>query len=100
MWSENDTRDPNYCVSYATGPSPLGPFTKAKENPVLIGQGIVKGAGHHSVVEYAPDQWAIVYHRFKIPGGNGYNRETCISPMVFDEQGKIQRVDVFKGMEN
>ena len=99
MWSENDTRDPNYCVSYATGSSPLGPFVKAKENPVLIGQGIVKGAGHHSVIEYAPDQWAIVYHRFKILGGNGYNRETCISPMVFDEQGKIQRVDVFKGME-
>lgn len=99
MWSENDTRDPNYCVSYATGPSPLGPFTKAKENPVLIGKGIVKGAGHHSVVEYAPDRWAMVYHRFKIPGGNGYNRETCISPMLFDEQGKILRVDVFKGME-
>lgn len=99
MWSENDTRDPNYCVSYATGTSPLGPFTKARENPVLKGEGIIRGAGHHSVVEFAPDQWAMVYHRFRIPGGNGYNRETCISPMGFNAGGGIRPVDVFSGLK-
>lgn len=97
MWSEFDTRDPRYSVAYATSDSPLGPFVKAVGNPVLKGLGVVKGAGHHSVVQVpGKDEWYIAYHRFKIPDGNGYNRETCISPMRFDENGAIQIVDVFE----
>jgi beta-xylosidase len=97
MWSEYDTRDPRYSVAYATADSPLGPFTKAETGPVLKGRGVVKGAGHHSVVKVpGRDEWYIVYHRFKIPDGNGYNRETCISPMRFDDKGNILPVDVFE----
>lgn len=97
MWSEYDTRDPRYSVAYATSSSPMGPFTKAASNPVLKGRGVVKGAGHHSVLQVpGTDQWVIAYHRFKIPGGNGYNRETCLSPMRFDAQGNILPVDVFE----
>lgn len=97
MWSEYDTRDPRYSVAYAISDSPLGPFTKATSNPVLKGKGIVKGAGHHSVVKVpGKDEWYIVYHRFRIPDGNGYNRETCISPMRFDKEGNILPVDVFE----
>jgi beta-xylosidase len=97
MWSEYDTRDPRYSIAYATSTSPLGPFTKVVNQPVLKGKGVVKGAGHHSVVNVpGTDQWFIAYHRFKIPGGDGYNRETCISPMCFNEDGKILPVNVFE----
>ena len=97
MWSEFDTRDPRYSVAYATADSPMGPFTKVAANPVLKGKGVVKGAGHHSVVQVpGKDEWYIVYHRFKIPGGNGYNRETAISPMRFDKEGNILPVNVFE----
>ncbi|MGY2134312.1 family 43 glycosylhydrolase [Hymenobacter sp. HD11105] len=97
MWSEYDTRDPRYSVAYATASSPLGPFTKAAENPVLKGKGVVKGAGHHSVLRVpGTDQWVMAYHRFHIPDGNGFNRETCLSPMRFDAQGRILPVDVFE----
>lgn len=97
MWSEYDTRDPRYSVAYATADSPLGPFIKAKSNPVLKGKGLVKGAGHHSVVKVpGKDAWFIAYHRFRIPDGNGYNRETCISPLYFDKDGHIKPVDVFE----
>lgn len=97
MWSSFDTRDPRYCVNYATGPSPTGPFTPAKNNPILKQKGIVKGAGHHSVVQVpGKDEWFIAYHRFRIPDGNGYNRETCISPMRFESDGTIRKVDVFE----
>jgi beta-xylosidase len=97
MWSEYDTRDPRYSVAYATADSPLGPYTKATLNPVLKGKGVVKGAGHHSVVQVpGKDEWYIAYHRFKIPGGNGYNRETCISSMHFDADGNILPVNVFE----
>ncbi|WP_207421316.1 family 43 glycosylhydrolase [Desertivirga brevis] len=97
MWSEFDTRDPRYSVAYATSDFPTGPFVKAAQNPVLKGRGVVKGAGHHSVVKVpGRDEWYIAYHRFKIPDGNGYNRETCISPMRFDKNGNILPVDVFE----
>ncbi|MFC6103271.1 family 43 glycosylhydrolase [Olivibacter domesticus] len=97
MWSEYDTRDPRYSVAYALSDSPLGPFVKVQQNPILKGKGIVKGAGHHAVVHVPEtDQWFIAYHRFKIPGGNGYNRETCISPMYFDAAGNITEVDVYE----
>ncbi|MVN77460.1 family 43 glycosylhydrolase [Hymenobacter sp. HMF4947] len=97
MWSEYDTRDPRYSVAYATASSPLGPFTKADHNPVLKGRGVVQGAGHHSVLQVpGTDQWVMAYHRFHIPGGNGYNRETCLSPMRFDAQGNILPVLVFE----
>lgn len=100
MWSEFDTRDPRYSVAYGTSDSPMGPFVKATSNPVLKGKGVVKGAGHHSVVQVpGKDEWYIVYHRFKIPGGNGYNRETAISPMRFDKEGNILPVDVFEKLK-
>lgn len=97
MWSEFDTRAPRYSVAYGTSKSPMGPFAKAEKNPILKQQGEVKGAGHHSVVQVpGTDDWAIAYHRFVIPGGNGYNRETVLSPMRFDANGLIMPVDVFE----
>ncbi len=32
-------------------PIPIGPFIKSETGPVLKGKGVVKGAGHHSVVK-------------------------------------------------
>ena len=61
---------------------------------------MVKGAGHHSVLQIpGTDEWYIAYPRFKIPDGNGYNRETVISPMRFDTNGNIIPVDVFEKMK-
>lgn len=97
MWSEFDTRDPRYSVAYGTSDSPIGPFKKAAANPILKARGMVQGAGHHSVVQVpGKDEWFIAYHRFAIPGGSGYKRETCISPMRFNEDGTIQPVDVYE----
>jgi hypothetical protein len=97
MWSEFDTRDPRYSVAYGMSKSPLGPFEKAAENPILKSRDMVLGAGHHSVVQ-APgkDEWFIAYHRFAIPDGTGYKRETCISPMRFNPDGTIRPVDVYE----
>jgi beta-xylosidase len=97
MWSQYDTRDPRYSVSYATSSSPLGPFTNAANNPILEQRDLIKGAGHHSVAQVSNrDEWVIAYHRFHIPDGDGYHRETCLSPMRFNAQGLIEKVDVFE----
>ncbi|MHC1765121.1 MAG: family 43 glycosylhydrolase [Verrucomicrobiia bacterium] len=65
--------------------------------PILRQSGPVKGAGRHSIVQIpSRDEWVIAYHRFRIPDGNGYNRETCLSPMRHAEDGRILPVDVFE----
>ncbi|KND36330.1 family 43 glycosylhydrolase, partial [Streptomyces stelliscabiei] len=93
MWSENDTRDENYRVAYATGSSPTGPWTKRGvilEKDLSLG---VKGPGHHSVVQVPnTDDWYIAYHRFAIPGGDGTHRETTIDKLEFDADGLIRKV--------
>ncbi|MCE6994985.1 family 43 glycosylhydrolase [Saccharothrix sp. S26] len=90
MWSENDTRDENYQVAYATGPSPLGPWTKhgvVLQKRLELG---IKGTGHHSVVK-SPDSdtWHVAYHRFAVPAGNGTNREVTVDRMTFTADGRI-----------
>ncbi|MFD3504353.1 family 43 glycosylhydrolase [Streptomyces sp. NPDC058676] len=93
MWSENDTRDENYRVAYATGASPTGPWTKRGvilEKRLDLG---IKGPGHHSVVHVPnTDDWYIAYHRFAIPGGDGTHRETTIDKLEFDADGLIKKV--------
>ncbi|MEU6256826.1 family 43 glycosylhydrolase [Streptomyces sp. NPDC047043] len=93
MWSENDTRDENYRVAYATGPSPTGPWTK---QGVILSKDLslgIKGTGHHSVVHVPnTDDWYIAYHRFAIPGGDGTHRETTIDKLEFDSDGLIKKV--------
>ncbi len=93
MWSENDTRDENYRVAYATGPSPTGPWTKRGvilEKDLSLG---IKGTGHHSVVQIPnTDDWYIAYHRFAIPDGDGTHRETTIDHLEFTSDGLIKKV--------
>ncbi|MFD7658145.1 family 43 glycosylhydrolase [Actinosynnema sp. NPDC059797] len=92
-WSENDTRDEDYRVAYATGPSPLGPWTKrgvVLQKRLDLG---IKGPGHHSVVK-APnsDTWHVAYHRFAVPAGNGTNREVTVDRMTFDANGLVNPI--------
>ncbi|WP_443060537.1 family 43 glycosylhydrolase [Streptomyces sp. NBC_00459] len=93
MWSEGDTRDENYRVAYATGPSPTGPWTNRGpllEKDLALG---IKGPGHHSVVQVPnTDDWYIAYHRFALPGGDGTHRETTIDKLEFDSSGLIKKV--------
>jgi GH43 family beta-xylosidase len=93
MWSENDTRSEDYRVAYATGSSPLGPWTN---RGVVLQKRLdagIRGPGHHSVVR-APgiDTWYVAYHRFAVPAGNGTNRETAVDRMQFNADGTIQPI--------
>jgi beta-xylosidase len=98
MWSEDDTRSENYHVAYATGPSPLGPWTKRGTILHKRPEYGILGTGHHSVVR-APgtDDWYIVYHRFALngpgrPGGDGTHRETTVDRLTFAADGTIEPV--------
>lgn len=109
MWSEDDTRSPNYKVRYATSDSPLGPLT-IPENNIVIQRDPhtnIFATGHNSVVQVPEeDEWYLVYHRFTFPkgvempnGSGGFHREVCIDRMAFDEEGSIIEVKpTFKGI--
>jgi beta-xylosidase len=92
-WSVDDTRHEDYHVQYASGPTPLGPW---EEHGVLLAKlpdrGI-RGTGHHSIVQIPGTEiWVIAYHRFAIPGGNGFHREVMFDRLVHRSDGLIERV--------
>ncbi|KAK1963480.1 family 43 glycosyl hydrolase [Colletotrichum sublineola] len=93
-YSIDDTGSENYRVGYATSTSATGPWTYhgviLQKDP---SQGIL-GTGHNSMFNVpGTDSWYIVYHRFAIPGGGGYRRETTIDRVTFDfETGLINPV--------
>jgi len=101
MWSEDDTRSPNYKVRYATSKSPLGKLT-IPENNIVIQKDLEKGilgTGHNSAIQVpGKDEWFLVYHRFTFPKGKdmgyraGFHREVCIDKMEFDADGNIIEV--------
>lgn len=67
MYSANHFGGQYYAVGYATAKSPLGPFKKYDNNPVLQKNtaegGVVTGTGHNSIT-YSPDgkEMFCVYH--------------------------------------
>ncbi|MES4905841.1 MULTISPECIES: family 43 glycosylhydrolase [unclassified Streptomyces] len=98
MWSEDDTRSEDYHVAYATGATPLGPWTKRGTILSKRAEYGIKGTGHHSVVNVpGTDDWYIAYHRFAVngpgkAGGDGTHRETTIDRMEFAADGTIKPV--------
>lgn len=101
LWSEDDTRSPNYKVRYGTSKSPLGPIEIPQNNIVIQGipdQGIY-ATGHNSVLQIPnKDEWYITYHRFSYPNGikmgraGGFHREVCIDKLEFNPDGSIKQV--------
>lgn len=67
MYSANFYKGHNYAVGYATAKNPLGPFTKATNNPVLERTndrgGTVTGTGHNMVLTIDGQRY-IVYHAY------------------------------------
>lgn len=98
LWSVDDTGSPNYHVAYGISHSPLGPIEVA-EQPVILSQNPEKGmygTAHCSVIEIAPDEWRIVYHRINkdyLNTNPGFHREVCISELHFNADGTIRKVE-------
>ncbi len=86
MYSANYFGGKNYAVGYATAKGPLGPFTKAANNPILAKNadkgGIVTGTGHNSIT-WSPDgrEMFCVYH--------GRTTQTGEDRVVFIDRMKI-----------
>jgi len=92
-WSEGDTLNATYQMAYARAQSPLGPFTRLGvilQQDTTLG---IQGPGGGTVLAIpSRDEYYLVYHRFKIPGGDGTHREVCIDRMTFSSDGTITAV--------
>ena len=101
LWSENDTRSPDYRVRYGYSDLPTEIKTIPAENIVIekdTANGIY-GTGHNAVIQVpGRDEWYIIYHRFTLPEGinmgraAGYFREVCIDRLEFNHDGSIRKV--------
>lgn len=92
MYSANFFGGQNYAVGYATADHPLGPFTKAANNPVLeknIDQGgEVTGTGHNMVFwSDSGKKMHCVYHGRTEKTGD--ERMVFIDEMMIDENGVL-----------
>ena len=109
LWSDGDTRSPNYKVRYATARSPLGKLRIPGKNIVIQKNpdNEIYATGHCSVLQIpGKDKWYLVYHRFTCPKGilmgqsAGFHREVCIDKLNFDAKGAIQEViPTLKGVD-
>ncbi len=92
MYSANFFGGQNYAVGYATSGSPLGPFIKSPNNPVLEKNvekgGNVTGTGHNSIT-FSPDgkEMLCVYHGRTSETGN--KRVVFIDRMEVSDDGKL-----------
>lgn len=92
-WSENDARDEDYRVAYATGLSLFGPWTLHGELISKKTERGILGTGHHSIIRIeGTDEWLVANHRFAIPDGNGYRREVVLDRLQHTAQGLLYPV--------
>lgn len=91
MYSANFYGGKHYAVGYAVADSPLGPFVKAENNPVLEKNteqgGEVTGTGHNMVLNLGKGGMYCVYHgRTSVTGDK---RVVFIDPMEITKDGKL-----------
>ncbi len=91
MYSANYFGGKNYAVGYATSKNPLGPFTKADNNPILQKNteqgGIVTGTGHNMVLSLKNGNMYCVYHGRT--DSTGDQRMVFIDKMKISDDGKL-----------
>lgn len=73
VYSANDFRNPDYAIGYATAASPMGPWKKYEDNPIISRNNLgVKGPGHGDILM---DKNGTMFYVFHV-----HNSDTDVSP--------------------
>ncbi len=89
-YSTNFFASKEYSVSYATSKNPFGPFTKAKENPILSYiDGVISGPGHNAYFKTFDGDLMTSYHIHTDIDNPSGNRTTCFSKYHFENDKLI-----------
>ncbi|UVE18967.1 glycoside hydrolase family 43 protein [Pseudomonas sp. LS44] len=96
MYSGGETMFGEYAIGYATSSSPMGPFAKHPNNPILSttsaedGQPGVYSPGHHSIVRDEEGTDWIIYHQKKSYWDVTLSqRYTSRDRLLVDDQGRL-----------
>ncbi|PKK98019.1 MAG: glycosidase [Tenericutes bacterium HGW-Tenericutes-2] len=85
MFSSGFYASETYSIGYAISKNPLGPFMKAKENPILKTiPGKVSGPGHNSVIVGPDNQLYCIYHVHTFINEPSQNRQVFIDKISFN----------------
>jgi GH43 family beta-xylosidase len=88
IYSGSGADTPDYAVGYATSDSPLGPFTRAENNPIIQRSDGLFGPGHGCAIRDADGQWWHIYHQ-KRTARREWDRFICLDPLHFDADGRL-----------
>jgi Glycosyl hydrolases family 43 len=86
-YSTGDT----HFIAYATGESPLGPFTYQG----VILNPVIGWTNHHSIVELN-GKWYLFYHDSVLSGGKTHLRSVKVTELTHNADGSIATIDPFK----
>jgi hypothetical protein len=89
QYSAVGTEWKTYAVGVYTSAHPLGPFTYAPRNPILVHKnGLLNGTGHHCIIA-APDGslWALYTLLYR--NWNVFDRRIGMDPVGFDARGNM-----------
>lgn len=87
IYSGGDWETENYAVSWASAPSPLGPWTEPLPGTARLLStvpGFVRGPGHNSVVTTFGGADMLVYHAWDQASTR---RQMCIDPLLWGDDG-------------
>jgi xylan 1,4-beta-xylosidase len=89
QYSAVGTEWKTYAVGVYTGKHPLGPFTYAPRNPILVHQnGLINGTGHHGVIE-GPDGNLWAFYTLLYRNWSVFDRRIGMDPIGFDSKGNM-----------
>lgn len=88
IYSGSGADTPDYAVGYAVAEHPLGPFTRASENPIVHRSEGLYGPGHGCAIQDDAGAWWHIYHQ-KRNDRVEWDRFICLDPLWFDEQGRL-----------
>ena len=86
LYSCADFFNESYAIGHARGSSPLGPFEKTCDAPILSSYGQVAGPGHSHAFRTPTGEWQLAYHGWEA-GRCGYprgRRSLHLSPLRFE----------------
>lgn len=94
MYSDGKAIDHTYKIRYATGPSPVGPWTEGPNSPILQtnADSTIYGPGHHTVFR-KNDQDYLLYHKIKPQKEEYVLRQLNIDSLNYDSQGHIKKIN-------
>ena len=88
MYSGEFWASPDYAVGFATSPSPLGPWKKSDENPILHRYAGLLGTGHNSVVRGPDGGMLMFFHAHR--GQGDARRDTYFAKLRIDRDARKQ----------